>query len=298
MVAAGLPTGGEAAFLDRGGAVLPLLSHPGHMPQSLTGPYTCLFAPQFPPGSGAAAWQAAGRGLAAAVRPVVRLEALDAEAAWLAPFLAGARQAGMLAARFDHFGNWHEPVAGRDWAGYLAGRPGALRETIRRKSGKAAFSLVTGGAALEPAIAAYEDVYARSWKIPEPFPRFNATLMREAAGAGALRLGLLHDGATAIAAQLWVVWNGVASVLKLAHDEAFKPLSPGTVLTGRMIAHLLDGEGVAALDFGRGDDPYKQLWTTQRRQRIGVFLASPWHPAGAAVLLRQALGSLRRRVAG
>jgi CelD/BcsL family acetyltransferase involved in cellulose biosynthesis len=119
--------------------------------------------------------------------------------------------------------------------------------------------------------------------------------MRQAAAAGALRLGLLHAGETAIAAQLWTVAGGTASVLKLAHDEAYKPLSPGTVLTARMIARLIDGEGVAALDFGRGDDPYKRLWTTRRRQRIGLFLAAPWHPAGAATLLRQALGQLRRR---
>jgi CelD/BcsL family acetyltransferase involved in cellulose biosynthesis len=122
--------------------------------------------------------------------------------------------------------------------------------------------------------------------------------MREAASAGALRLGLLHAGPIAIAAQLWIVADSTASVLKLAHDEAHKALSPGTILTARMIAHLLDTERVAALDFGRGDDPYKQLWTTNRRQRIGLFLASPWHPTGAATLLRQSIGAFKRRVAG
>lgn len=293
MLAAGLAPGATARFVTHGGAVLPLMDVPGEPPRSLSGPYTTLFQPLLADGS-AAAWREAGRGLARKLRPVVLLEAVDGEAPWVAPFLAGARAGGLRAARFDHFGNWHETVAGRGWAEYLAGRPGGLRETIRRKRGRADFTLVTGGAGLEPAIAEYEAVYARSWKAAEPFPRFNPTLMRAAAAAGALRLGLLHAGGTAIAAQFWTVAGGTANVLKLAHDEAHKALSPGTVLTARMIAHLLDEERVAALDFGRGDDPYKRLWTTRRRQRIGLFLAAPWHPAGAAVLLRQGLGRLRR----
>ena len=294
MLAAGIPPGGRARLVTHGAAVLPVLERPGQAPQSLTGPYTVMFRPLLPADATKADWRAAGAGLARALRPVLVLEAVDAEADWLAPFLAGARTAGMLAARFDHFGNWHEDVAGRGWAAYLADRPGSLREAIRRRSRKAEFSLVTEGAELEPGIAAYEDVYARSWKVAEPLPGFNPTLMREAAAAGALRLGLLRAEGRVVAVQLWTVAGGTASVLKLAHDEAFRALSPGTVLTARMIAHLLDEERVVALDFGRGDDPYKQLWTTRRRQRIGVILASPWHPAGAAALLRQELGRLRR----
>jgi CelD/BcsL family acetyltransferase involved in cellulose biosynthesis len=65
-------------------------------------------------------------------------------------------------------------------------------------------------------------VYRRSWKEPEPFPDFNAALMRALAPLGMLRLGVLHVGETAAAAQLWVVEKHRATVLKLAHDEAFK----------------------------------------------------------------------------
>ena len=84
-------------------------------------------------------------------------------------------------------------------------------------------------------------------------------------------------------------------MLKLAHDEAFKAHSPGTVLTALMLRHLLDQEHVAAIDFGRGDDAYKQGWATQRRQRIGLLLVNPWRPAGAATLLRHIAGRVRAR---
>jgi CelD/BcsL family acetyltransferase involved in cellulose biosynthesis len=150
-------------------------------------------------------------------------------------------------------------------------------------------------AGIEAGIAGYLDVYRRSWKVPEPFPDFDAALLRAAAAAGVLRLGLLWRHAEAVAAQYWIVSHGQAAVLKLAHDEAHRALSPGTVLTAWMIRGLIE-EGVQALDFGRGDDPYKQLWTTQRRRRIGVVLARPWRPLGAVALGRQWAGAAIRRM--
>ena len=306
MEAAGLEPGARARFLiyredTAAVCLLALCETAGGQTGGLTGPYTCLYQPLFAAGTTAPAITRAGAALGARLRRhgVIRFDALDGAAPWLHPFLTGLRAGGLHALRFDHFGNWHEPIAGRDWEAYLRERSGSLRETIRRKTRRNAsvtFRIVTGGPDLEGAIAGYEDVYARSWKVPEPFPQFNARMMREAAAAGALRLGLLETGEQVIAAQIWIVANGSAMVVKLAHDEAFKPLSPGTVLTARMIRHLIDEERVAELDFGRGDDPYKELWTTVRRQRIGVLLANPWRPAGALAIARHLAGEARRRL--
>jgi hypothetical protein len=304
MLAAGVPPGARPHFLLHDGCLLPLWQGPGARLESLAGPYTCVFQPLFPAATTAAAIRRHGAALAQPLRRagVVQLDAIDGEASWVAPFLAGLRDGGLHPLRFDHFGNWHEPLAGRGWDAYLAARSGALRETIRRKgrqtsgiqTGGVAFERVTGGPGLEAAIAGYEDVYARSWKVAEPFPRFNAEMMRAAAGAGALRLGLLRAGATVIAAQIWIVANGSAMVVKLAHDEAFRKLSPGTVLTARMVRHMIEDDHAEELDFGRGDDPYKELWTTQRRQRVGFVLANPWRPAGALAIARHLAGRLRR----
>ena len=60
-----------------------------------------------------------------------------------------------------------------------------------------------------------------------------------------------------MAAQYWTVQDGVGTVLKLAYDEAWKAISPGTVLSAHMIRLLL-AEGVGELDYGRGDDAYKR----------------------------------------
>jgi CelD/BcsL family acetyltransferase involved in cellulose biosynthesis len=115
------------------------------------------------------------------------------------------------------------------------------------------------------------------------------------ADLGLVRFALWSLGSTPVAVQLWVVEKcRRATVLKLAHDEAFNAHSPGTVLTALTLRHLLDQEHVAEIDFGRGDDDYKQGWTAQRRQRIGLLLIDPWRPSGALQLGRHTLGRLRR----
>jgi hypothetical protein len=228
-----------------------------------------------------------------------RLDALAADWPGTAPLLTGARQAGLRALRFDHFGNWHEPVAGLDWAAYLARRPGALRETVRRRLRRAErmpearFAVLTRPEAMAAGVAAFESVYARSWKDPEPFPGFNAALIHATARSGLLRLGVWSIAEQPVAVQVWVVEHGRATVLKLAHDETARAHSPGTVLTALMLRRLLDQERVTEIDFGRGDDAYKQGWAPARRQRGGMMLVNPRRGAGLALLGRHALGRLR-----
>jgi hypothetical protein len=299
-----MPDGAKAEFVvarigGQTGAVIPMLVEHGRL-TGLTTPYTCEFIPFL-----AANPLAATTAFARYCRRfgVVRLDALPAEWDGLPALEQGARQAGLHVLRFDHFGNWSEDVSGLTWDAYLRARPGALRETIRRRTRKAEalpgarFDLFAGADRIGHAASVFEAVYARSWKEPEPFPAFNVALMRSLAETGHLRFGVWSLGAVPVAVQIWVVRDGRAIVLKLAHDEAFKAHSPGTVLTALMLRHLLDREHVRRIDFGRGDDSYKQGWATERRQRIGVLLANPWRPAGMAAILRHRAGRLRARLA-
>jgi CelD/BcsL family acetyltransferase involved in cellulose biosynthesis len=284
-------------------ALVPLLRH-GSRLGSLTTPYTCEYAPLLAPGLDPPARLAALGALACFCRQsaVTRLDAIPAEWPHLPDLRTAARHAGLRTLRFDHFGNWQETVATLDWQTYVATRPGALRETIRRRLRRAeqlpdaGFRLLSRPEQMDHAIEAYESIYRRSWKAPEPFPGFNPALIRATAANGQLRLGLWSIGPQPVAAQVWVVQQGRATVLKLAHNEAFKVHSPGTVLTAWMLRHLLDQEHVTTIDFGRGDDAYKQGWARHRRQRVGLLLVNPRHPAGAAALLRHAAGRLRTAV--
>jgi hypothetical protein len=303
VAAHALPAGTASRWLlhreaGRAAVLLPLARAPDGRLAGLAAPYTCIFRPLAADDTGPAALVRAGRAFGIACRGAgpLRLDALDPDWPGLAPLLAGFRRAGLLPLRFAHFGNWHADVAGLDWAGYLAGRPGELRQTIRRRLARAlrdpaiGFEIITTAAGLDAGLAAYDAVYAGSWKPAEPYPRFGPAIMRAAAAAGVLRLGVLWQAGRPVAAQYWTLGGGTARVEKLAHDETAKQLSPGTVLTALMVRHLLHADGVGALDFGRGDDPYKAGWTGRRRQRIGVLLCPPWHPAGLRAIARHLAG--------
>ncbi len=306
-LATGLPDGARAAFqvAEAGGrilAVLPMLRRSGRFGALVT-PFTCLWQPLLAPGLTAAELHAIGRALALSWRRygVVRLEAMPAGSPALEAFFAGLRGAGLRLLAFDHFGNWHESVAGEGWEAYLAARPRRLRTAIARQTRRLsqqagfAFTVARGTAGLAEAIAAYEAVFAASWKQPEPRPAFNPALMRACAQDGTLRLGLVFLDGEPIAAQLWVVHQRWAGVLKLAYHEAHRAWAPGNVLTGLMIRALLEQEQIAEIDFGRGDDEYKQQWAGERRQRLGMLVVNPWAMAGALHVARHVAGRLRKR---
>ena len=261
MLAYAMPPNAAPRFvLVRMGGVasglFPMLMDRGF--RALTTPYTCVYEPLIADGADRAAVFAAFAGYCRGFA-TTRLDALDETLA--NAFAVGARHAGLAVARFDHFGNWQEDVSGLDWARWLALRPGALRETIRRRTRRAEqlsgarFQMFRDPNDMAAGIAAFEAVYARSWKEPEPFPGVNPAQIRAAASLGLARLGVWWIGEIAAAAQFWFVEHGQATVLKLAHDEAFKAHSPGTVLTAWMIRHMIEQEHVDVLDFGRGDDP-------------------------------------------
>lgn len=297
VLAHALPAGAEPWLARCGPAaclLLPLLRQKGRIGGLVT-PYSLEWRPLPAVGADPAALHAAGRELARllARRAPTRLEAMPADAPGLEPVMAGLRAEGMAFGRYRHFGNWHQPLRA-DWQGYLADRPSALRSTIQRRTAamlrRCHFTLHTApGPDLEEATRAYVTVRDQSWKPPEPFPDFDAALLRATAAMGALRLGLLRDAqGQPIAAQYWVLTGGRAMLLKLAHLREEKAGSPGTVLTALMIRHLIEQDAATELDFGRGDDAYKQLWCSQRRQRIGLVLSDPWHPAGMLQIARQA----------
>ena len=191
VVASGMPPGARPVFLlaeqaGRAAGLLPLRDGADGLAGLVT-PYTCLFQPVLAPDADpVAVGHAFAR--ACAAWPVLRLDALDPGWPGWGGLLAGFAAAGWRAAWFDSFGNWHGDTAA-GWAAYLAARPGALRETIRRKLPRAerdpslAFTLARRPGEVAAAWDAYEAVYRRSWKPPEPHPGFGAACVAAAAAA-------------------------------------------------------------------------------------------------------------------
>jgi CelD/BcsL family acetyltransferase involved in cellulose biosynthesis len=264
---------------------------------SLSNYYTLGFAPMVDGTGGRAALGALIEGLRAR-RPryaLLRFEPLAADAASSDDLAAALRDAGLVIRRYFRFGNWYDDTRGLSFRDYLARRPAALRNTFRRngarlaRAGTLRLLVVQNGAGLAHALAQYEQVYAASWKRTERYPGFIRRLAAGLTAAGALRLGLLYLDHRPIAAQLWIVWHGSAILYKLAHDRAHDALSPGTVLTMRMLERLLDEERVTELDLGAGDDRYKRLWATQRRARVGLIAFDPLTLHGRLGIFRHIL---------
>jgi hypothetical protein len=179
------------------------------------------------------------------------------------------------------FGNWYLPLEDTDFSRYLAQRPSQLKNTLARKGKRfhqqhgARLQVLCNAEAFAHGLAAYQQVYQASWKVPEPFPAFMPGLMQLAAQHGALRLGVAWLGDKPIAAQCWIVANGTASIFKLAYDEAYQALSAGSLLTAHLLQYVMEVDGVTAVDYLSGDDAYKQQWMSHRRERWGLTLFNP-----------------------
>lgn len=160
---------------------------------------------------------------------------------------------------FNHYSdNWTARAAN-----YWQQRPSQLRNTIRRKRLK----LAAEGARIDISqqatpelVAAYWQVYQHSWKPAEPKTDFIDALLANASHQQSLRLGVLWLHGRPVAAQCWLVADGVAAIYKLAQDQSFDHYSPGTVLTAALLDHVLGIDQVHTIDFLTGDDPYKAQW--------------------------------------
>ena len=138
---------------------------------------------------------------------------------------------------------------------YFDSLPSQLKNTIRRKSkqlaktGNFRIEIITTPDQAEHAITAYGKVYNASWKVPEPYPEFIPGLIRTYAASGALRLGLAYLDNEPVAAQIWIVSDGIASIYKLAYDERYAKLSAGSVLTTRLMERVIDVDKVHEIDY-------------------------------------------------
>ena len=147
---------------------------------------------------------------------------------------------------------------------------------------------------LEPAIAAFQEVYSASWKKPEPYPEFVPSLIRLLAAKGMLRLGIARLQGRPIAAQLWIAGQGKASIYKVAYHHAYASLSPGTVLTSYLLRHVIEQDRVREVDFLIGDDDYKKIWMSHRRERWGIVAFNPRTVIGCALLLKEVAGRMAK----
>lgn len=226
----------------------------------------------------------------AADRPrwdAVEIKALQPTAPLFKALVEALRRAGFAVQPYFQFGSWYEATDNLRYQEYVKRLPKGLRQLRKKLSAPngPVYRLLTD-ADLEWGIREYERLYKLSWKEAEPHPDFTAGLARAAAKAGTLRFGVLSLQDQPIAAQIWIVVGGRATIFKVVHDEAHKRLSPGSILTGCVMEHVLDVDHVREVDFGRGDDGYKKMWLPRRREFWAINAFNLRTVKGAASALR------------
>ena len=104
-------------------------------------------------------------------------------------------------------------------------------------------------------------------KAPSAFLR---ALAEQEGAAGTLRLGIARKDGRPVAAQLWLVENGEATIHKLAYARGCEGAFARHDARQAMFRRALDVDRVAAIDYGTGDDPYKRDWMAERRAALAA----------------------------
>jgi len=283
--------------------ILPLrLTNEGHVRtvESMGNYYTSLYSPLLSDDSDLLNLKYA---LASASRDhggahVMRFAPMDPESPAYNGLLNELRAIGWIPFKFFCFGNWFLTVD-FNWEEYLKKRSANLRSSIKRRSKDfvadgGTLEVVSNADDVEQAIAAFQEVYTASWKLPEPYPDFVPSLIRQLSTKGMLRLGIARMKGRPIAAQLWIVGQSKASIYKVAYHKAFSSLSPGTVLTSHLLKHVIDQDHVKEVDFLIGDDEYKKIWMSDRRERWGIVAYNPRTVIGFALLIKEIGGRVAK----
>ncbi|MCB2066270.1 MAG: GNAT family N-acetyltransferase [Erythrobacter sp.] len=226
----------------------------------------------------------------------VSLAKVPDEDGTLARITQAFRKAGWLVLAQPCDTNHVLDLRGRDYAQFLADRPGPLRTTLKRKAKKVDVMVLDRFDA--DLWVAYEAIYADSWKPEEGDPALLRMFAEGESAAGRFRFAVAHHAGQAVAAQFWTVDGTTAYIHKLAHRTSAQPLSPGTTLTAALFQRVIDRDHVQMVDFGTGDDAYKRDWMEQVRTRWQVTCLRPgalrnW-PALARHMLRKLVSPVRR----
>ena len=173
---------------------------------------------------------------------------------------------------------------------FLAGRSAKFRNYLRRKTrqieAEGKLRILRAGPDLDVgrAFGHLLSIEERSWKhahgtaisaIPHQ-QKFYRLLCEGAHRAGRLHLMLMYLNDVPIAFNLGVTAAVRYSYLKTSFDEAYRRLSPATVLRARLVETLID-EGVRCLDFPAEPYQWEQQWadTVRWHTSLVVFNRTP-----------------------
>lgn len=266
-------------------AILPLLKDAGHTWRSLKHRYTTHYSLLLANADQQQVLACLAQGLSQLPVRALLLEPVANDDSRIAGLQQSLKAAGFSCTRHFRLYNWIYRVQGQSFDEYLAARPARLRNTIARKQRKLErehgydIRLFTGNE-VPQAMADYHAVYRASWKANEQYAGFLDGMVAGFSRPGWSRLAVLYVRGQPVAAQLWFVCHGKASIFRLAYHEAWRQYSPGSILTAFLLAYVIDVDKVDEIDFLTGNDAYKQDWMSARRERFALSCIKHARPAG------------------
>jgi hypothetical protein len=277
-------------------AVLPLRAEKvllGWRLHSLSNQYTTLYEPGFEPGLKP---RELGFLLAAIDRDFpglasLRLAPMNPASSAYQTLLDSLQFMGWLAFQTSTSGSWHQSVvAGTEQA--LVARNAAVRAVTRPLEDKfladgGRLEIVAGTSDWATAAAAAEEIFARAHQAGHP--DFMPGLLRTYSDQGCLRLGLAWFGDQPVAAQVWVVAHGRATIYARAHDAAFAHYAPDTLISVMLTAHVTEVDEVSEVAYLSGHAPYHNTWKSHRRERRSIVVHNAGSLRGLAGLARESL---------
>jgi len=280
-------------------AMLPLLRRDGNHCHSLKHLYTALYSLLLEENRQQKILTCLANGLRHLPVDSLHLDPVAETDSKLLSLQQAMESSGFSCHRSFRFYNWIHRLRGQSFAEYMAERPARVRNTIARKRRKLErehgyrIRLFTGNN-LEQGMADYNAVYTASWKANEVFEDFVKGLVERFSEAGWLRLAILYIEDQPVAAQLWLVAHGKASIFKLAYDEAWKQYSPGSILITYLMEYVIDTDKVVEIDFLTGNDAYKQDWMSERRERWRLCCGNARRVTNVGTQLLDSLGGLQK----
>ncbi|MDH3588918.1 MAG: GNAT family N-acetyltransferase [Gammaproteobacteria bacterium] len=205
---------------------------------------------------------------------------------------------GFATHRWEQHKNWFLDVGEQSFEQYFETLSSQLRNTIERKSRKAErehelrLAVYPGdGLTLDEATRHYQQVYAASWKQPEPFTEFMPALLKMSDEHNLCRVGLAWVDGEPAAAQIWLDDGDPVFIYKLAYDRKFAELSIGSLLSKKMFQNAIDVDRVLKIDYGVGDEPYKHDWMSDCQALSGLMACNRSTARGLLTHLRESLSA-------
>lgn len=163
-----------------------------------------------------------------------------------------------------------------DFADYYEKRPSQLKNTLKRREKKLLkqhqyhIKIFDQQTDFAENFEHYKKIYQLSWKGEEYSFGFIEQVCLAALSTNSLRMGLLFVDEKPVAAQLWFLHHGSASIFKLAYDPAYQAFSVGSLLSMAISKHVIEIDKVTMIEFGMGSEAYKKDWLSKQRQRLSL----------------------------